>query len=271
MTASPSPDIETILTAAGLLKQDTVTVPPRSIVSDCSLSVSKGEFVAIMGPSGAGKSTLLYLLAGLLEPDSGDVHIGGTSLFSLPETRRAAFRHANIGFVFQNFNLLPSLTAAENIALPLQIHTREHAKAAPSVVPPDLIHDRVNALMEQLGLHGLQGHGPQEISTGEQQRVAIARALSTAPLLLFADEPTGNLDWSTTHDVMTLLTRLQHEAGQTIVVVTHAAHVAAYANRVLVMRDGSIISELQLRDRDIPPKSPPSTDALVRHLSAHNL
>ncbi len=271
MTASPSHDQEILLSATGLLKQDTVAVPPRSIVSDCSLDISQGEFVAIMGPSGAGKSTLLYLLSGLLEPDSGEVRINGTSLFALPETRRAAFRHANVGFVFQSFNLLPSLTAAENIALPLQIHTREHPSSTPSAVPPDLINDRVAALMEQLGLHGLQGHGPQEISTGEQQRVAIARALSTAPLLLFADEPTGNLDWSTTHDVMTLLTRLQHEAGQTIVVVTHAAHVAAYANRVLVMRDGAIISELHLRDKDVLPKSPPSTDALVQHLAAHNL
>jgi putative ABC transport system ATP-binding protein len=234
------------------------------VLRGINLQVRAGEFVALMGPSGCGKSTLLHVLGGLEPPDGGSVKVEEQDLYALRDEQRSAFRRDRIGFVFQFFNLIPSLTAAENIALPLQLRrgrwTRDKQKQA--------ITDRVSALMTELNLEGLQGHGPEEISGGEQQRVAIARALAAAPALLLADEPTGNLDWTTGHDVMMLLSGLCRSQQQTTLVVTHEARVAAYADRVLVMRDGNIIDEIANADRDDEDwQKTPSATALVQRLN----
>jgi putative ABC transport system ATP-binding protein len=233
------PDPEAILVATGLRKTFRISRPPREVLKGVSLTVRRGEFVAIMGPSGCGKSTLLHVLGGLEPPDpGGTVHIGGRGIYELDDEALTAYRREQMGFVFQLFNLIPTLTAAQNIELPLRLgrsaRTRQDIKA------------RVSALMDSLELRGLQGHGPEEISGGEQQRVAIARALATGPAVLFADEPTGNLDWSTSHEVMGLLARLCRVERQTTVLVTHDARTAAYAGRVLVMRDGEMVDEVEL-------------------------
>ncbi|HEY0410662.1 MAG TPA: ATP-binding cassette domain-containing protein, partial [Candidatus Dormibacteraeota bacterium] len=164
----------------------------------------------------------------------------------------AAFRRDHIGLVFQFFNLIPSLTAAENVALPLRLRGRARGTARWGGGPNRrrVIRRRVHALMDQLDLHGLQGHGPEEISGGEQQRVALARALAVAPTVLLADEPTGNLDWATAHEVMALLAQLCRSERQTTVVVTHDARTAAWADRVLVMRDGAVVAEVRPGRRD---------------------
>jgi putative ABC transport system ATP-binding protein len=207
--------------------------------------VRAGEFIAIMGPSGCGKSTLLHILGGLEPPDRGTVAIQGIDVYALQDEDRSAFRRDHIGVVFQFFNLLPTLTAAENVGLPLRLRNEAPARHRQKL-SRQAIGDRVNALMDQLNLHGLQGHGPEEISGGEQQRVALARALAASPALLLADEPTGNLDWTSGHEVMALLTNLCRHERQTGVLVTHDARVAAYADRVLIMRDGEVIDEVAL-------------------------
>ena len=219
--------------------------PPRDAIRGVSLTVEAGEFVAIMGPSGCGKSTLLHMLGGLEPPDHGSVVIQGIDMYALKDEERSAFRRDHIGFVFQFFNLLPTLTAAENVALPLRLRN-DGAKQHGQRLSRQVIGERVDAVMDQLNLHGLQGHGPEEISGGEQQRVALARALAASPSLLLADEPTGNLDWTSGHEVMALLTRLCRQERQTAVLVTHDARVAAYADRVLIMRDGEVVDEVAL-------------------------
>ena len=236
-----------------------------------SLRIRAGEFVAIMGASGSGKSTLLYTLAGLEPPDAGAVRIRGIDMYTLGDTARSAFRRDHIGFVFQSFNLLPALTAAENVALPLRLRNDSPLSLGGSRVSRADIQDRVRALMDQLNLHGLQGHGPDEISGGEQQRVAVARALVAAPALLLADEPTGNLDWTSGHEVMGLLSRLARMERQTTAVVTHDARVAAYADRVLVMSDGVIVDEVPLEHGASAPDAIPDPSALVARLSKLHL
>jgi putative ABC transport system ATP-binding protein len=217
-----------------------VSRSPRDTLAGVTLSIHSGEFVAVMGPSGCGKSTLLHVLAGLEPPDEGTVSLDGLDMYALDDSRRAALRRDRIGIVFQFFNLIPSLTAAENVALPLRLRP---ARQQPG---REAIRQRVFTLMDQLDLHGLQGHGPDQISGGEQQRVAIARALAAAPTLLLADEPTGNLDFQTATEVMALLTRLCISEQQTTVLVTHDARTAAHADRVLIMRDGEVIDEVRL-------------------------
>ena len=235
-----------------------------------SLTITRGEFVAIMGASGSGKSTLLYVLGGLEPPETGSVRIRGVDLYSLDDTVRSAFRRDHIGVVFQSFNLLPTLTAAENVALPLRLRNdRPLPLGGPRLTGRD-IQDRVSALMEQLNLRGLQGHGPDEISGGEQQRVAVARALAAAPALLLADEPTGNLDWTSGHEVMSLLSRLSRRQQQTTVLVTHDARVAAYADRVMLMRDGTIVDEVPLKRRGADDE-PADPAPLVLRLNKLNL
>jgi len=239
-TASPAAPVTTVVVADELRKTYSISRPPREVLRGVSLQVDRGEFVALMGPSGCGKSTLLHILGGLEPPDAGTVTIEGRSLYSLDDGALSAFRRDRIGFVFQFFNLLPNLTAAENVALPLRLRNEGARRHRDGRVSAHDISDRVALLMDQLNLHGLQGHGPEEISGGEQQRVAIARALAAAPALLLADEPTGNLDWTTGHEVMALLGALCRSQQQTVVLVTHDARVAAHADRVLVMRDGQI-------------------------------
>jgi putative ABC transport system ATP-binding protein len=195
--------------------------------------VEKGEFVAIMGPSGSGKSTLLHLLGGLDKPSGGEVTLAGQRLSILNDTQSTLVRRHNVGFVFQFYNLLTTLTAEENIALPLIIDGQSLRKHRV----------RIDALLELVGLTDRRRHKPDQLSGGEQQRVAIARALATEPAIVLADEPTGNLDSKTGMAIMELLRRSCDELGQTIVVVTHDPRAAAYADRIVFLGDGQVIGE----------------------------
>ena len=198
-----------------------------------SLEVARAEIVAIVGASGAGKSTLLQILGTLLQPDSGKVEIAGTDVCSLSEKQLAAFRNRHIGFVFQFHHLLPEFTALENVMIPAFIagRSRKDAEAA------------AKALLEDLGLAERLSHKPSQLSGGEQQRVAIARALINNPSVIFADEPSGNLDSKTKEELHKLLFSLRDKYGQTIVIVTHDPELAAMSDRSLFMRDGVFVSE----------------------------
>ncbi|HEV3203675.1 MAG TPA: ABC transporter ATP-binding protein [Gemmataceae bacterium] len=197
------------------------------------LTIKCGEFVAVMGPSGSGKSTLLHLIGGLDSPSTGSITVGGEHLGSLNDDRLTTLRRRRIGFIFQAFNLLDVLTAEENVALPLVIDGRSETEAQ------SLAADAL-ALVE---MAKRRQHIPAKLSGGEQQRVAIARALVTKPLLLLADEPTGNLDTTNSEQVMALLRKLVDERGQTILMVTHNPRHAAMADRLLLLRDGQIVQE----------------------------
>ena len=194
------------------------------------LTITRGEFVALVGPSGSGKSTVLNLIGGLDRPTSGQVWINGTELSASDERTLTRHRRQHVGFVFQSFNLLPRLTAEENVALPLMF----------SRVPEKERRARARALLEQVGLGPRLTHRPTQLSGGEQQRVAIARALVGQPALLLADEPTGNLDTTTGAEIMALLKELNRDQGLTLLVVTHDPEVAAFADRVVKLRDGRI-------------------------------
>ncbi|WP_148599099.1 ABC transporter ATP-binding protein [Aquisphaera giovannonii] len=206
-------------------------------VRGVSLTVEEGAFVAVMGASGSGKSTLLHLAAGLTRPDEGRVAIEGTDLAKLPDATLTRFRRRRIGLVFQAFNLVPTLTAEENVALPLLTEGRD-----------DAIAGRVGPLLDRLGLAPRRRHRPDALSGGEQQRVAIARALVAEPALVLADEPTGSLDSATGQGICRLLRELSEERRRAIVVVTHEPAVAAWADRVVVMKDGRILAELRAGD-----------------------
>lgn len=236
---------EIILDAVGVSKVYSVSRPPRTVLASVSLTIHRGEFIALMGPSGSGKTTLLNVLSGLTPPDTGTVTMTGRDLYAMGDTERTNFRTTHSGTVFQSYNLVPTLTAAENIALPLAL--KNDRSWSPFGRSSDLAAFReAGAVMEQLGLKGMQGHTPDDISGGEKQKVAIARALVTHPAILFADEPTGNLDWVSSRDVMSLFGDLHTSSGQTVVLVTHEAAAAAYADRVCIMRDGRIVHELDL-------------------------
>jgi putative ABC transport system ATP-binding protein len=195
------------------------------------LDLAAGTFTAIMGPSGSGKSTLMHCLAGLDQPTSGSVTVAGQRLESLSDDQLTVFRRERLGFVFQAFNLLPMLTAGQNILLPLELSGRR--------VDGDA-RERALMLADVLGLGDRLGHRPSELSGGQQQRVAIARALVTEPTVVFADEPTGNLDSTTSAEVLDHLRRCVRELGQTVVMVTHEAGAAAYADHVVTVADGRI-------------------------------
>ncbi len=197
-----------------------------------SLDVPTGRFYAVMGPSGSGKSTLMHLMAGLDRPTSGTVHVAGQEVSSMGDKALTALRREHIGFVFQSFNLLPTLTAEENVTLPQVIAGRKPAR------------EQVEALLERVGLTERRGHKPAQMSGGQQQRVAIARALLGSPSVLFADEPTGNLDSGSGRDILRLLRDAVDFDGQTTVMVTHDAHAAAMADRVVVLADGRIVAEV---------------------------
>jgi putative ABC transport system ATP-binding protein len=196
------------------------------------LIITRGEFVALVGPSGSGKSTLLNLIGGLDRPTSGEVWINGVGLSDSDERTRTRYRREQVGFVFQTFNLLPRLTAEENVALPLMF----------SGVPYKERLARARKLLERVGLGHRLTHRPTELSGGEQQRVAIARALVGEPALILADEPTGNLDSAIGREIMTLLRELNQERGVTLLVVTHDPEVAAFADRIVGLRDGMVES-----------------------------
>jgi putative ABC transport system ATP-binding protein len=206
-----------------------------------SLSVNEGEFVAIMGPSGSGKSTLLQLLGGLDRPTSGEVVLEGETVSRLSDEQATRLRRDRTGFVFQSFNLIPLLDVTENVALPFTIAGQDPRNS-------DLA-ARVRGAIEVVDLSGKQHHRPDQLSAGEQQRVAIARALVTRPALLFADEPTGNLDYTTGSEILDALWRSCTERRQTIVLVTHDSKAAAYADRVCFVRDGRVLEEIPLGRR----------------------
>ena len=197
-----------------------------------TLEVPKAQFTAVMGPSGSGKSTLMHMLAGLDTPTSGTVSIGGEDITKLNDKQLTKLRRKHIGFVFQSFNLLPTLTAEENVLLPLSIAGRKPDRAA------------LEALLGRVGLTERRRHRPSELSGGQQQRVAIARALVSSPTILFADEPTGNLDSTSGAEVLGLLREAVELDGQTTLMVTHDARAAATADRVLFLADGRIVADL---------------------------
>jgi putative ABC transport system ATP-binding protein len=196
-----------------------------------TLDVPRGQFAAIMGPSGSGKSTLMHVLAGLDQPTSGTVHIAGEDITKLNDAQLTKLRRAHIGFVFQAFNLLPTLTAEENILLPLQLAGRKVDQAW------------YDAVVERVGLAERTKHRPSELSGGQQQRVAVARALVSEPTVLFADEPTGNLDSKSSHEVLELLRDAAVEFGQTTVMVTHDNDAAAAADRLIHIEDGLVVAD----------------------------
>jgi len=200
--------------------------------------VEEGEFVAIMGPSGSGKSTLLHLIGGLDQPTNGEIILNGQRLSLMKDKQITLLRRRNIGFVFQFFNLLPTLSAAENITLPLLIDGKNLQD----------YQERLNTILSLIGLTDRQHHKPEQLSGGEQQRVALARALIMEPAIVLADEPTGNLDSKTGMAIMELLKRSCAELGQTIVIVTHDPRAASTANRVVFLRDGTIIDELRFEE-----------------------
>ena len=245
-----------ILEARDLVKRYPLGEGEVTALSGVSLQVEKGEFLAIMGTSGSGKSTMLHLLGGLDLPTSGEVVIDGIGISALDEEHRTLTRRAKTGFVFQFFNLIPLLSVGENVALPFLIAgdpaTRHRA--------------RVDELLTMVGLADKANHKPDQLSAGEQQRVALARALATGPAILLADEPTGNLDYTTGTEILDLLWDSADRLGQTIVLVTHDARAAAYADRVLVVRDGQILDEITLgRRQDHDAKN------LIRRLSSLGL
>jgi len=205
------------------------------VLDGIDLDVRPGEFVALLGPSGCGKSTLLHLLGGLERPSSGEVWLGGRRIDQLSEKALARLRRGTIGFVFQAFHLMEELTAVENVELPALL-AGQSARSA---------RRRATELLEQVGLSDRAGHLPSALSGGQRQRVAIARALGNEPLVLLADEPTGNLDSAATLDVLRLLDSLRAD-GQTLVVVTHDARIAATADRLITMRDGAFVEETRL-------------------------
>lgn len=198
-----------------------------------------GSFTAIMGPSGSGKSTLLHVLAGLIAPAAGTVTVGGVRIDTLPEKKLAKVRREQVGFVFQEFNLIDALTARENITLPLRLARRAPDEAW------------LREITERTGIADRLGHLPDQLSGGQQQRVALCRALVTRPALVCADEPTGALDSATSAQVLSLMRQLVDEYGQTLVLVTHDPAVASYAGRVLVLVDGRITTVLEAPSREV--------------------
>jgi putative ABC transport system ATP-binding protein len=198
---------------------------------DVNVSFPAGRFTAIMGPSGSGKSTLMHILAGLDRPTSGSVRLDGVELTDLDDKALTNLRRDRIGFIFQTFNLLPVLSAEENILLPLSIAGRK----------PDT--EWLNTLIDTVGIRDRLTHRPAELSGGQQQRVAVARALVARPAVVFADEPSGNLDSKSSGDVLQLLREAVDNFGQTVVMVTHDAHAASYADRLLVLADGRIVHD----------------------------
>jgi len=213
------------------------------ILKGLDFRVAKGEFVAIMGASGSGKSTLLGLLAGLDTPTSGNVHLNGTAISYLPEDKLAQVRGRTVGFVFQSYQLIPTLTALENVLLPHELNADSNTDGLP----------RAKQLLDAVGLTDRMSHYPVQLSGGEQQRVALARAFVLRPPIVLADEPTGNLDTTNGAHVLQLLLDLNRSEGTTLVLVTHDPMLAGYAGRRIVLRDGLIISDEPNLDRKTAP------------------
>ena len=235
MSHNPMPSAQPQITRESVLKTDHLTKQvnspegPLTIVQDVSLDIAAGESVAVVGPSGAGKSTLLALLAGLDAPTSGKIWLAGTDLSALDEDGRARLRAQRVGFVFQAFHLVPALTALENVMLPLELAGRTDARSG------------ALAALDRVGLAPRKGHYPRQLSGGEQQRIALARAFVTSPAVLFADEPTGNLDTATGERVGALLFELNAHSQTTLVLVTHERQLASRCQRTLQMEAGRLL------------------------------
>jgi putative ABC transport system ATP-binding protein len=223
---------DTVVEASGLARRYGSGETCVNALRGVDLGIQTGRLTAVMGPSGSGKSTLMHILAGLDRPTEGSVTIAGQDITRLSDNELTLLRREHIGFIFQFFNLLPMLTAAENVVLPMTLAGRKPDPAW------------VNELTEKVGLGARLGHRPSELSGGQQQRVAIARALVSRPTIMFADEPTGNLDSRTSGEILELLRGMVTDLGQTTVMVTHDAHAAAIADRVLFLADGEIVRDL---------------------------
>ena len=229
----PQPLSTVVIEARDLCKTYVMGRVRVPALREVSLRIDRGEIVAIVGPSGCGKTTLLHCLSGLEDFESGEVRLEGQSLARLSDGQKADQRARRMGFVFQSYNLLPVLNALENVELPLLLAGRSGAEAR----------RRALRALEVVGLENRLRHRPSELSGGQQQRVAIARALAPEPAVIFADEPTGNLDSDSAEEVMQLIDRLNRDNGQTFVLVTHAREVAAHARRIVRMRDGEIVAD----------------------------
>ncbi len=225
-----------MLVAHGLTKTYQSGLAALTVLHDVSFTVPAGAFVSIVGPSGSGKTTLLGLLAGLDTPSAGSVTLDGVDLGRLTEDQRVALRGQKVGFVFQSFQLIPTLTALENVQVPLELAGR---------VPLRDAAERATELLTRVGLGDRTHHFPQQLSGGEQQRVALARAFVNEPVILFADEPTGNLDGATGERIIELLEALNRERGCTIVLVTHDSALAARTQRTIRLRDGVVVEDIQ--------------------------
>ena len=233
-----------VLRTTGLGKRYQMGAVTVDALRGVDFVVPQGEFVAVMGPSGAGKSTLLHLMGGLDTPSDGDVVLDGQRLAHLSDDEITVVRRRQVGFIFQFFNLLPTLSAAENVALPLLIDGKRIQDYAA----------RIDALLEQVGLADRRDHRPDQLSGGEQQRVAIARAFVTAPKIVLADEPTGNLDSNSGTTVLELLRGACKDLDTTVVMVTHDPRAASYADRVVFLKDGQTVRELVAGDGEINPE-----------------
>ena len=232
-------EADVVLEARWLVKSYEQGGVVQRVLDGVSLEVPRGRFVSVMGPSGSGKSTLLHLLGGLDRPDDGEVVLDGTPLSDRSDDERTLLRRRRIGIVYQFFNLVPVLTAEENIALPAVIAGR----------PERTYRQRLDEIIELVGLGDHRGKQPGELSGGQQQRAAIGRALFIEPAVLLADEPTGNLDHRTGADILTLFTAAQRDLGQTIVMVTHDPRSAAYGDEILLLRGGEVASRLDVAAR----------------------
>ncbi|MFL5575202.1 MAG: ABC transporter ATP-binding protein [Gemmatimonadaceae bacterium] len=224
-----------MLAARQLTKEYRSGTQPLAVLRDVSFTIPQGAFVAIVGPSGSGKTTLLGLLAGLDAPTRGDVLLDGTSLASLSEDERAQLRGEKVGFIFQSFQLIPTLTALENVQVPLELRGERDSA------------ERARDLLVRVGLGDRTSHFPAQLSGGEQQRVAIARAFVNRPRILFADEPTGNLDAATGARIVELLESLNRESGSTVVLVTHDVALASRAERLIRLADGVVVEDRDAR------------------------
>jgi putative ABC transport system ATP-binding protein len=238
ITTAPQVSTASAARAEGLSKLYGSGDAAVAALDNVSVGLGEGQFTAIMGPSGSGKSTLLHLLAGLDRPTSGEVYLGDTEITSLNDKALTLLRRDRIGFIFQSFNLLPTMTAAENIVLPMRIAGRK---------PDD---HWVASIVETVGLTGRLSHRPSELSGGQQQRVAAARALASKPQIVFADEPTGALDSKSGAELLGFLRKAVSELGQTVVMVTHDPTAASYADRVIFLADGHIVDEMHAATAD---------------------
>ena len=237
-TSAPNTAVTTAAGAVNLSKSYGTGDAVVTALDNVSVGLGAGEFTAIMGPSGSGKSTLLHMLAGLDQPTSGQVYLGDTDISTLDDKGLTLLRRDRIGFIFQSFNLLPTMTAAENIVLPMRIAGRT----------PD--EHWVASIVETVGLSDRLGHRPSQLSGGQQQRVAAARALASKPQIVFADEPTGALDSRSSAELLGFLRKAVNELGQTVVMVTHDATAASYADRVIFLADGHIVDEMRTPTAD---------------------